>query len=387
MKNLISVIYPMADFLYLLQLEEYETKRYFNIIKRFWWRRNIQKRGKLVYTSRIKVTYILALPFSVVMPPFIPLWIGLSNLLFSSYFESLKLNIQKKAAEYFKYKNKNTKVIAIAGSYGKTTTKNYIYELVKYNYKTQVIPGNINTPTGIANWILENFDSASEILILEVDTYFVGEIRRSLNIVPPDIAILTNIADQHLERFGKRKNLKAALLEIFRYAKKGAIRISERSTNLEYALEVSKILQIPKDIVADTVAKLQKPDRRGDIKIINKLEVVDESYNISTSTVKIVVKNALVTAKEKGKKLIVITAGIPELGEENREGNKDLGTFLSHNVEKIILLKSVFYEEVLNDSDKFILTDDLQKAWKILETYDPEKYLVLLLPELNDLYY
>src|SRR3989344_6459728 len=153
MSKIISKIYPIPDFLYLLQLEEYESKRYFRLLKRFFWRRSLQKRGQLKYTKRVKLTLCLALPFCILVPPLIPLWVGISNVILNPYFEWIKTKIQKRATLYFKQKNTKTKVIAIAGSYGKTTTKNYIYELVKYNYKTQMIPGNINTPAGIAFWI------------------------------------------------------------------------------------------------------------------------------------------------------------------------------------------------------------------------------------------
>jgi UDP-N-acetylmuramyl pentapeptide synthase len=250
-----------------------------------------------------------------------------------------------------------------------------------------MIPGNINTPTGIANWILNNFDPTSELLIVEVDSYFVGEIARSLKIVPPDIAILTNIGDQHLERFGTKTNLKKALLEVFDYTKPQTTQIRDKQSNLEYALEVAKLLKIPSDIIKDTVSKLKKPDRRGDLKIINNFEVIDESYNISFSTAKSTLQNAVELAKSKGKKLIVITAGIPELGQENKDANKQLGLLLSQKADKVILLKSILHKQVLNESNKFTLASNLSEAWKILENFDPKKYLVLLQPELNDLYY
>lgn len=384
---MLKTLFPIFDFLYILQLEEYETNRYFKRLKYFFWKRNLQKRGKLVWTKRVKITAAIALPLCIVIFPLAPLWVGLANWLLTPYFEKIKLNIQKQASEHFAKENKHTKVIAIAGSFGKTTTKNYIYDLVRFNYKTQMIPGNINTPTGIANWILQNFDPTSDLLIVEVDTYFVGEIKRSLAITPPDIAILTNIGDQHLERLGTKQNLREALNEVFEYAKPGAIKIKDKKSNLEYALEVARILNIPKDIIDDTVKKLSKPDRRGDVKIINNFEVIDESYNISEITAKNSIDNALKLAKTKDKKLVVITAGIPELGEENEDANKNLGTYLIRKANKIILLRSILYKEVLNNSDKFILADNLNRAWKILENFDPKKYLILLQPELNDLYY
>lgn len=383
----ISNIFPILDFLYLLQLEEYETKRYFNTIKRFFWKRNLQRRGQLVFTKRIKLTLILSLPLSIILFPLTPIWVGIANMILNPYFERIKDNIQKRAADHFKNKNLKTKVIAIAGSYGKTTTKNYIYQLIKYNYKTQMIPGNINTPTGIANWILNNFDPSCDVLIVEVDSYFIGEIKKSLAITPPDIAVLTNVGDQHLERFGTKANLKKALLEVFDYSKKDAIKIKDKKTNLDYALEVAKVLNIPKDIIKDTSNKLIKPYRRGDIKMVNNFELIDESYNISLATATSTLENAINLAKKKNKKLIVITAGIPELGEENKDSNKKLGAMLTQKADKVILLKSILHKDVLKKSDKFILADNLSQAWMILQKYNPNKYLILLQPELNDLYY
>ena len=165
--DLFKNLFPIPDFLYLLQLEEYESKRYFRLLPRFFFRRNFQKRGKLVYTKRLKITLIFALTFCIIFP-LIPIWIGLANLILSPYFEKVKLNIQRKASKYFA-ENFKGKVIAIAGSYGKTTTKNYIYQLVRFNYKAQMIPGNINTPTGIANWVLKNLDKSAEVLIVEMN--------------------------------------------------------------------------------------------------------------------------------------------------------------------------------------------------------------------------
>lgn len=389
---MLKILFPISDFLYLLQLEEYETKRYFRTIRRFFWRRNLQKRGKLVYTKRAKITMYLALLPSVILFPLTPIWVGLANWILSPYFERAKLRLQKRAANFFRRQNKQTRVIAIAGSYGKTTTKNYIYELVKYNYKTQMIPENINTPTGIANWVINNFDPTSELLILEIDAYFVGEIKRSLTITPPDITILTNIGDQHLERLGSKANIKKALMEVFDCAKPDAVKISKTTKEtddfaLDYALQVAKLVKIPNDIVKDTIAKLKKPDRRGDVKTINGFTVIDESYNINLDSAENNLEKAEKMAKKDKRNLIVITAGIPELGKENGDNNKKLGKLLSAKANKIILLKSILCKDITDNSDKFILAKDLSESWKILENYDPKKYLILLLPELTDLYY
>lgn len=393
LKNLLKKLnnlYPLIDFLYILQLEEYETKRYINDLKRLYFKRNFQKRDKLVFTHRIKITLLLSIPLSTFLPIFVPINLAIVNLFLSPFFELVKLRTQNKARILFKKLNRQTKVIAVAGSFGKTTTKNYIYELIKYNYKTQMIPGNINTPTGIAKWILDNFNPSSDVLIIEVDTYFIGEIKRSLTITPPDIAILTNIGDQHLERLGNKLNLKKALHEVFDYSKPNAIKIQDKKDSLEYALEVARILKIPNDIIKSSFKNLKSPGRRRNIIEVNGFNVIDDSYNISETTSRSGIEYASDMAKKSNKKLIVITAGIPELGNENRDGNHNLGKILNKYASKIIILKSILYKDVeagIKNRNLIDYAKSMQEALEKLNKYDPKKYIVLMQPELNDLYY
>ena len=394
--SMLNKLFPFNDFLYLLQLEEYDSTRYVRLLPRFFFRRKFQKRQRLVFTSRIKTTlafsiflsFLGALGFFVFTILLIPVWVLIANIILDPIYLKIKLNIQKKATNYFA-DNFNGKVIAVAGSYGKTTTKNYIYELVKFNYKTQMVPGNINTPTGIAIWVLNKLDKNTRILIVEMDSYFIGEIARSCKITPPDIAILTNVGDQHLERLGTKANLTKALHEVFDYAKVDAIKIENKKTNLDYALEVAKILQIPKDIIKDTVKKLEKPDRRGNIIDMYGFKTIDESYNISETTAKFGLQNALLKAEEEEKKLIVITGGIPELGEENKSANIDYGKLLAKSHIEIILMKTILHKDVLKGLNKnVLLAEGMTDAWKIIQKkYNAEKYIVLMQPELGDNYY
>lgn len=394
--KIFNILFPFSDFLYLLQLEEYASQRYLKLLPKFFFRRNFQKRQKLVYTQRVQATLALSvfltILFSFVIFVFslllIPVWVFMANFILNPFYEEIKAKIQERAASYFQ-ENFQGKVIAIAGSYGKTTTKNYIYELVKYNYKTQLVPGNINTPTGIANWVLTNLKKGTEILIVEMDTYYREEIERSCAVTPPDIAILTNVGDQHLERFKTKENLKIALNEIFEYAKPRAIKIKGLDNNLDYALEVAKVLEIPEDIIKDTIKKLKKPDRRGNIINMHGFNTIDESYNISFTTAKFALENALSLAKKEKKKLLVITGGIPELGEENKTANIDYGKILQERADNVIVLKTVLYKDILKGLKKnYILAESMEHAWEIITNeFSPEDYIVLMQPELGDNYY
>ena len=97
-----------------------------------------------------------------------------------------------------------------------------MYEMLKYNYKVQMVPGNINSTMGISRWITDYFLEGNDILIVEMDAFGKGRIAKSCQILPPDIAIVTNVGDQHIERFGTADNLRDALGEVFGNAKPDA---------------------------------------------------------------------------------------------------------------------------------------------------------------------
>ncbi len=435
--NLFNIIFPLLDFLYILQLEEYDNARFSKTMVRFWLRRNIQKRDSLKFTSRIQTTSMLSVGliiltgvtlylirfslFILLIPLLIPLFVLMSNMLLTSFYEFMKYRLQLKARS-FVMKHNPMQVIAIAGSYGKTTTKNFLYELLKYNYKVQMVPGNINTPTGIAAWILKNLETNTEVLLVEMDTYFLGEIKRSCMITPPTISVITSIGDQHVERFGSKKKMAEAILEVFTCASPHAkfftfeneiknlqklnvnypknIHVASESklrykTNivsktgqkdLLMAFTISNEFSIPVEIIKDTFLHLTHPDRRQKLVTLHGYDAIDDSYNISYTTALAAVKELQSLGVQKKKKTIVITAGIPELGKENREANTKYGLFLKKNVDQVIVLNSIYKEEVFQKG--FIVAENLAEAWKKIEdSFSSKKFAVLVQPELTDLYY
>ncbi len=432
--NLFNIIFPFRDFLYVLQLEEYDNKRYFQRLKRFSWHRNIEKRDTLKVTSRIQTTlmlsvgiYIVTLIVAIIFPLYlfispllIPIYVGLANNLLTPFYEMMKLRLQKKAAVYVQ-QNKNVKIIAIAGSYGKTTTKNFLYEMVRYDYKTQMVPGNINTPTGIAAWVLRELNPHTQLLLVEMDTYFLGEIKQSCMVTQPDFSIITSIGDQHIERFGSQKKMAEAILEAFSCAKENAAKymftselkklvklgikpqykvtsvsenrklrtnISSKSAykDLILAHEVAIALQISSKIINDTIQKLEHPDRRQKLTSVNGYDVIDDSYNISATTAREGVQAAKAIAKRLKKKVLVVTAGIPEVGPEDRFANKEYGSYLENEVDSVIVLKSIFCKDIKREG--FDTTSNVPNAWKLInEKYPASKYVLLMQPELTDLYY
>lgn len=92
-------------------------------------------------------------------------------------------------------------VVAITGSSGKTTTKEFLRGALQRSYRVHANPGNLNNRIGLPLTILDAPDEA-EVLVLEMGTNEPGEIAALTAIAEPDIAAVTTVSDAHLEKLG-----------------------------------------------------------------------------------------------------------------------------------------------------------------------------------------
>ena len=92
-------------------------------------------------------------------------------------------------------------VIAITGSYGKTSVKHILAHVLGCYHPTLMTPGSINTPMGISRIIRERLTDAHRFFIAEMGAYGIGSIERLCRLAPPDFAIITNVGPAHYERF------------------------------------------------------------------------------------------------------------------------------------------------------------------------------------------
>jgi len=101
----------------------------------------------------------------------------------------------------------NLKVIAITGSYGKTSTKFVIDAFLKERIKVCVTPGSYNTPMGICKVINNDLEAHHQVLILEMGARYKGNIKELCEIARPDMAVITNVGISHLETFGSKEQV------------------------------------------------------------------------------------------------------------------------------------------------------------------------------------
>ncbi|MBM3420986.1 MAG: UDP-N-acetylmuramoyl-tripeptide--D-alanyl-D-alanine ligase [Bacteroidetes bacterium] len=112
-----------------------------------------------------------------------------------------------------------SKVIAITGSNGKTTTRELVAAVLSTRYKTCSSAGNLNNHIGVPLTILSCSPDA-EMLVVEMGANHAGEISRLCTIARPHIGIITNIGTAHIEGFGSIEGVKKAKSELYEYLKK-----------------------------------------------------------------------------------------------------------------------------------------------------------------------
>ncbi|MFT8391803.1 MAG: UDP-N-acetylmuramoyl-tripeptide--D-alanyl-D-alanine ligase [Sporolactobacillus sp.] len=111
------------------------------------------------------------------------------------------------------------KVVAVTGSNGKTTTKDMIYSIVSQALKAYKTQGNLNNHIGLPITIL-SMPADTQVLILEMGMNHFGELTFLSQLAKPDIAVITNIGESHIEFLGSREGIAAAKLEITNGLKK-----------------------------------------------------------------------------------------------------------------------------------------------------------------------
>ena len=124
-------------------------------------------------------------------------------------------------AEYYATKIPH-RTVAVTGSIGKTTTKEFLRSVLSEKFRVHATSGNHNHEIGLPYTVL-SMEKDTEILILEMGMTGLGEIEYLSKIAKPDVGIVTTIGTSHLERLGTRENICRAKMEITAGMKKGSL--------------------------------------------------------------------------------------------------------------------------------------------------------------------
>jgi len=105
-------------------------------------------------------------------------------------------------------------IVAITGSYGKTSCKMILGAILSEEYMTLTTPQSYNTPMGITRVIREMLRPTHQMLVLEMGAKQKGDIEELCKLAAPKVGILTSIGEQHLETFGSLENIIATKFEL-----------------------------------------------------------------------------------------------------------------------------------------------------------------------------
>ncbi|MCB9461576.1 MAG: UDP-N-acetylmuramoyl-tripeptide--D-alanyl-D-alanine ligase [Anaerolineaceae bacterium] len=143
-----------------------------------------------------------------------PLWLILGNLVMRPVETFMRQQFLRKATRIMA--DINPRVIAITGSYGKTTTKNFVRDILNGRFKAYATPKSYNTLMGVSLAINRDLadDYSIDYFVAEMGMYVPGEIRELCEFTPPDISIVVEVGPQHLERAGSMDAIANAKYEI-----------------------------------------------------------------------------------------------------------------------------------------------------------------------------
>lgn len=282
--------------------------------------------------------------------------------------------------------NSGARVVAITGSYGKTTTKGYLGHLIGGRFHTSVSPASFNNRMGLARAVNEHLVPGTEVFVAEMGTYGRGEIAELCEFVTPEIGIITAIGPVHLERFGSLDAIveaKREILERSRVAilnidddhlakvadeetgRRQVVRISARAAHADVAVlgqvlrvgqsEVGSVgpevfganlaaavgaaleLGMTVEEIAPRLRDLPTTAHRCQVMTTDRgLVVVDDTYNSNPAGAAAAL--AVLAALSGSVRKVVVTPGMVELGERQYEENLSLARSASTLATDLILV-------------------------------------------------
>ncbi len=373
--------------------------------------------------TKLNLIYVLAIPS-----------LYLITLVF---YPITKLAKEKQIQKATKKLNQfpNLTVIGITGSYGKSSTKEFLYQILKPHRKTIKTPKNINTDIGVANFILKTDFTNKDVFIVEMGAYQKGEIAKISKMVKPHISMITAVHNQHLSLYGSQENIAKAKFEIvenlrpdghffynldspgMKYVQEFLTHTPIQKTsiskqtnlkniqqnpssldfqlnqtsyqapiigkhfaeNISLAILTAQKLGLTEDQINSSLNTLQLPDNTFSIKQgIKNSTIYDDSYNSSPAGFHAII-DTIENQTIKGKKILV-TRGMLELGQDEKHEHHRIANRLDQSFDLVVAisLKTFHYFEDYLPDEKLKYITDPDQLVQFLDQQITENSLVLV---------
>ena len=223
----------------------------------------------------------------------------------------------------------DTKIIAITGSNGKTTTKELLSEILSKEFKIFATKGNLNNHIGVPLSLL-SINRECEYAIIELGANHLGEINHLCKIAKPDLGLITNFGYAHIEGFGSFEGVVKGKSELYNYLieKKGRLFI-----NLDDAIQKKWLKYRPISTYGQTSKadfKIEKINNKGKGTTIKIENLIIESqlfgdYNFSNIGASVAISRFLRVSNQKIKKALELYKPINKRSQViNKKNNKIL---------------------------------------------------------------
>jgi len=248
-----------------------------------------------------QVCFAVFLTADILLPIVIVSFLGI----ITPFIDFKKGLIFEKAKEKIRSRKDDLLVVGITGSYGKTSVKEFLAEILSLKYKVLKTEDNNNTEIGVAKTIIEKLDKSHEIFVVEMAAYKKGEIKRICDMVFPTIGIITGIGNQHFRLFGSQENTISAKYEIIESLPDKGLAVFNGDSS--FFIDVFKKTKKPKKFYsvqnsqADVFAKdIKEFKDRVEFKIQDRKE--SQEFKVNLLGVQIVsnILAACLVAKELG---------------------------------------------------------------------------------------
>lgn len=314
-------------------------------------------------------------PFLVVVGLFaLPALVDLSMAILAPIEKRMGSKWVRKAAA--KLKAVDADVVAITGSYGKTTTKNYVNHLLTGSRRIVASPASFNNRMGLAKAINDGLTPGTEVFVAEMGTYGPGEIAGLTKWIKPKVAAIVAIGPVHLERFGTEKTIVDSKAEILDEAEIGVIcvdhpfladlasrrsesmKILEVSTsdgqiriggevvapvphrgfpaNAAVAVGIGVALGISLEALLPGLSDLPIALHRQSISTAEGgFTIIDDTFNSNPAGA---ARGLDLLEELKAAKTVVVTPGMIELGEVQEAANREFASMASGMVDHMVIV-------------------------------------------------
>jgi len=319
-------------------------------------------------------------------------------------------------------KKSNAKIVAITGSMGKTTTKEFAAKLLSAKFNVLKSEGNLNSTSGLPLSLIK-LSEGHQIAVLEMATNKKGEIAQLSKITKPNIAAILNISEVHLEFFGSLKNIAKEKLSLINYLDNDSIvifnnddyflkdiayskkysyglenksdlmikntetimpygfkgKFSEKGKtypfyfpirgrwnlyNLLAAVSITRHCNVPWDTILDIIPHLEIPSMRGKLYHLQKdILLIDDSYN---SNPKALYEACLDfnNLSTKGRKILIL-GDMLELGKHSEKLHRFIGEKIAYlNIDSVFCIGNLSY---------LIIKEIKSRSINKIETFHYEK--------------